>query len=139
MTKKMKDEYAKLEKEFKKVKKSDLKKFRDKIETEFGGNILNWNTYPEHHRHLWQKQIHIFQFPLYYIEYGIAQLGAIGIWKNYKTHPKQTLRAYRNALELGYSKTLPELYEAAGIRFDFSAGYIKELSDFVREQLKELE
>ncbi|MBN1951483.1 MAG: M3 family oligoendopeptidase [Bacteroidales bacterium] len=108
------------------------------IEQEFGGNGIDWSAYPNHHRHLWQKQIHIFQFPLYYIEYGIAQLGAIGIWKNYKSRPQETLQAYRKALSMGYSATLPELYEAAGIRFDFSASYIRELSEFVRKELDTL-
>lgn len=105
------------------------------IESALGGGVTDWKQYPDFHRHLWQKQIHIYQFPLYYIEYGIAQLGAIGIWKNYKENPEETLKAYRRALSLGYSKTLPELYEAAGVKFDFSIDYIRKLSEFVRSEL----
>ena len=108
------------------------------IEGSLSSQLIDWGPYPEYRDRMWQKQIHLFQFPLYYIEYGIAQLGAIGIWKNYKEDPARTIQAYKHALSLGYSKTLPELYEAAGIRFDFSAGYINSLCDFVRNELEGL-
>ncbi len=104
------------------------------IEEEFSAKIINWEGYEEHRMNMWQKQIHLFQFPLYYIEYGIAQLGAIAIWKNYKENPKKAIRAYKHALSLGYSKTLPELYNAAGINFDFSATYIRSLIEFLQKE-----
>ena len=107
----------------------------ESIEKEFAGKIINWRGYEEHRKHLWQKQIHVFQFPLYYIEYGIAQLGAIGIWKNYKADPKKAIAQYRKSLSLGYTRTLPELYQAAGIQFDFSADHIRKLGEFVRSEL----
>jgi oligoendopeptidase F len=69
--------------------------------------------------------------PFYYIEYGFAQLGAIAIWKNYKENPKQTIEQYKAALSLGNTKPIPEIYKTAGIQFNFSQTYIKELTDFV--------
>ncbi|MFN4123516.1 MAG: M3 family oligoendopeptidase [Flavobacteriales bacterium] len=79
----------------------------------------------------WHKQLHIFEVPFYYIEYAIAQLGAIGIWKNYKENPQRALRQYKDALTAGYTKTLPELYRIAGVEFNFSSEYVKSLTDFV--------
>ncbi len=76
--------------------------------------------------------------PFYYIEYGIAQLGAIAMWKQYREQPEQALDNYMKALSLGYTKTLPELYEAAGIRFDFSPAYVKELADFVQQEIDQI-
>jgi oligoendopeptidase F len=106
----------------------------NKIEMEFSSEIVDWEGYEDHRANMWQKQIHLFQFPLYYIEYGIAQLGAIAIWKNYKEHPKEAITAYKQALSLGYSKTLPELYAAANIKFDFSVEYIRSLMDFLQKE-----
>lgn len=111
----------------------------EKISSEYESSIVDWYGFEQHHRNLWQKQIHLYQFPLYYIEYGIAQLGAIGIWKNYKKNPQKTIEEYKTALSLGYTKTLPELYEAAGVPFDFSEGHIKDLMDFVKEELSKLD
>lgn len=87
----------------------------------------------------WQKQLHIFEVPFYYIEYGIAQLGAIGLWKQYKQDPEKALKNYINALSMGGTRTLPELYEAASLQFDFSSAYVKDLMDFVHEELRKLE
>ena len=86
----------------------------------------------------WQKQLHLYEVPFYYIEYGFAQLGAIAIWRNYKNDPDKTLQQYKGALALGYTRSLPELYEVAGIRFDFSPEYIKELAKFVQEEIEKI-
>lgn len=85
---------------------------------------------------MWQKQLHLFEVPFYYIEYGIAQLGAIAVWKNYKENPKKGFEQYVNALKLGYTKPIREIYQTAGIKFDFSAAYIRELIDFVKKEMK---
>jgi oligoendopeptidase F len=103
------------------------------------GSGLNWKGYEDYFGSLWQKQIHLFQFPLYYIEYGIAQLGAIAVWKNYKEDPQKTIYQFRDALSKGYTLSLPKLYEAAGIRFDFSAEYLAEIIGFVNIELSKLE
>ncbi len=79
----------------------------------------------------WQAQLHIYEVPFYYIEYGFAQLGAIAIWKNYKQNPSSALQQYKDALLLGNTKSIPEIYKAAGIKFDFSENYIEGLMQFV--------
>ncbi|PFX72185.1 M3 family oligoendopeptidase, partial [Bacillus toyonensis] len=87
----------------------------------------------------WLPVLHIFEVPFYYIEYAIAQLGALQMYKQYKEDPKQALNNYRKALSLGSSKSIKEVYEAAGIRFDFSGETIKELMTFVEAELDSLE
>lgn len=84
----------------------------------------------------WILQLHFFQFPFYYIEYVIAQLGAIGIYRNYKKDSRRAVEQYKDFLKLEYSKPVAEVYEAAGIPFDFSEKYIEDLMDFMREELK---
>ncbi len=79
----------------------------------------------------WQAQLHIYEVPFYYIEYGFAQLGAIAIWRNYKQNPKKALEQYKAALSLGNTKSISEIYTTAGIQFDFSENYIKSLIDFL--------
>jgi oligoendopeptidase F len=109
-----------------------------KIYEAFGAGFADWNEPAEAEANLWQKQLHIFEVPFYYIEYGMAQLGAIAVWKNYKENPEKGLQQYLDALKLGYTKTIKEIYETAGIKFDFSAGYVKELAEFVKGQMDEL-
>jgi oligoendopeptidase F len=81
----------------------------------------------------------LFEVPFYYIEYGMAQLGAIALWKNYKENPTKTLQNYINCLQLGYTRSIPQLYQAAGIEFNFSKEYVKGLADFVKAELKNLD
>lgn len=76
--------------------------------------------------------------PFYYIEYGFAQLGAIAIWKRVLENKKHGLDGYKNMLQLGYTRSIPELYEAAGIKFDFSTKYVGDLFGFVRDELQKL-
>jgi oligoendopeptidase F len=86
----------------------------------------------------WQRQLHLFEVPFYYIEYGIAQLGAIGLWKQYRENPEKALENYTNALSLGGTRTLPELYAAAGLPFDFSPETIRSLMEMVGNELDRL-
>jgi oligoendopeptidase F len=86
----------------------------------------------------YQKILHFYQVPFYYIEYGFAQLGAIAMWKNFKKNPQKTIDQYKAALSLGYTRSIPEIYEAAGIRFDFSKEYVQELVTFVKEEIDKL-
>ena len=104
----------------------------------FGSNFVNWEGYEEFKHNLWQKQLHLFEVPFYYIEYAIAQLAAIAIYKNYKENPVKALLEYMDALKLGYTKSIPEIYETAGIKFDFSTAYIRGLVDFMKEDLSNL-
>jgi len=86
---------------------------------------------------LWQRKIHIFDSPLYYIEYGIAQMGALQLWYNYDRKPHETIKRYLYALSLGYTKRVPEIYKAAGIQFWFDAPLMKKLAHFVISKIKE--
>ncbi|BAM04037.1 M3 family oligoendopeptidase [Phycisphaera mikurensis] len=86
----------------------------------------------------WQPQLHLFHYPFYYVEYGIAQLGALQLWRNAKSDPHGTITRYREALSLGGTRKLPELFEAAGIRFDFSAATLEPLMALVEEELTTL-
>ncbi|WP_443939932.1 M3 family oligoendopeptidase [Pedobacter sp. MW01-1-1] len=108
------------------------------IYTRFGAGFANWDELETQFGNVWQKQLHLFEVPFYYIEYAIAQLGAIAVWKNYKENPKKALEQYLAALALGYTKPMNEIYETAGIKFDFSAAYVKELAEFVKEELNKL-
>jgi oligoendopeptidase F len=92
----------------------------------------------EYRKYSWQRQLHLFEVPFYYIEYGIAQLGAIGLWKQYKENKEQAIGNYTKALSLGGTRTLPELYEAAGLKFSFSPDYISELMLFVHQELEKV-
>ncbi|WP_342648656.1 M3 family oligoendopeptidase [Mucilaginibacter sp. CSA2-8R] len=104
----------------------------------FGAGFIDWSEHQDAEANLWQKQLHIFEVPFYYIEYGMAQLGAIAVWKNYKENPEKGLQQYLDALKLGYTKTIKEIYETAGIQFDFSAAYVKELAAFVKSELEKI-
>ncbi|RYY88589.1 MAG: M3 family oligoendopeptidase [Chitinophagaceae bacterium] len=92
----------------------------------------------EYRKFSWQRQLHLYEVPFYYIEYGIAQLGAIGLWKQFKENKEGAIRNYTAALSLGGTKTLPELYEAAGLKFSLSPDHIADLMLFVNEELKNI-
>ena len=109
-----------------------------KLFRKFSGDVIDRSETANYEPFGWHRQLHIFEVPFYYIEYGIAQLASIGIWKNYKANPEKTLLQYEAALTAGYTFTLPELYEMAGIRFDFSSDYIQELAAFVKDELDKL-
>ncbi len=109
-----------------------------KIFDTFSDSITDWIGLEKYKNTSWHRQLHIFEVPFYYIEYGMAQLGAIGVWRNYKNDPKKGLESYLNALRLGYTATISEIYEAAGIHFDFSKENITELMGFVKEELEKL-
>jgi oligoendopeptidase F len=106
--------------------------------TEFQDDVIDYSGLETFRSNAWQRQLHLFEVPFYYIEYGIAQLGAIGMWMQYKKNPQQALDNYCNALALGATKTLPELYKTAGLEFDFSPAKIKVLMDFVKTEMDAL-
>lgn len=105
---------------------------------EFSTGVVDFTGLEEYRKIGWQRQLHLFEVPFYYIEYGIAQLGAIGMWKQFKTNKDQALQNYINALSLGGTKTLPALYETAGLQFNLSPNYIKLLMEFVNEEYAKL-
>ncbi len=104
----------------------------------FTDDVTDWSGVEEYRKFLWHRQLHLFEVPFYYIEYGFAQLGAIAVWQNYKKDNKKGIEGYLNALKLGYTKTIPEIYEAAHVKFDFSREYIKGLFEFLDGEMKKL-
>ncbi|MDF7816172.1 M3 family oligoendopeptidase [Runella sp. MFBS21] len=108
------------------------------IYEQFSDSLTDWSGLEAFKKYIWQKQLHIYEVPFYYIEYGMAQLGAIGVWRNYKQNPQQGLEGYLNALKLGYTAPISAIYAAANIPFDFSKEYITELMNFVKDELEKL-
>jgi oligoendopeptidase F len=108
------------------------------IMDEFGSNVVDWTGNELDLTNLWQTQLHLFEVPFYYVEYGMAQLGAIAVWRNYKKNPDRAIDQYMEALKLGYTKSIGDIYQTAGIEFNFSKAYVKELVDFVKEELEKI-
>jgi len=104
----------------------------------FSDSVTDWSGLEKYRELLWQKQLHLYEVPFYYIEYGFAQLGAIALWKRYKENPEAGLAGYLAALKLGFTKPIPEIYKAAGISFNFNKEYIKSLMQFVKEEMEKL-
>ena len=108
------------------------------IMQDFNGTTIDHGGLKHYAEHLWHKQLHIFEVPFYYIEYGMAQLGAIALWKLYRENPEEGIARFYNALKLGYTKNIREIYQTAGVEFNFSQEYVSELGKFVAQELKAL-
>ena len=100
----------------------------------FSGDV-DWSGYEIARANLWHRQLHIFLHPFYYIEYGIAQLGALQVWANSKRDKAKALDDYKKSLALGGSRPLPELFQAAGCQFEFSERTIQPLAKMLQEEL----
>lgn len=109
-----------------------------RILTEFTPASLDVSGLEAYRNYSWQRQLHLFEVPFYYIEYGIAQLGAIGLWQQYQKNKEQALANYIKALSLGGTRTLPQLFDAAGLQFDLSPAHIKGLMEFVKEEMDKM-
>ena len=107
----------------------------EKILDEFEDDVIDYSGLENYRGNAWQKQLHLFEVPFYYIEYGIAQLGAIGMWMQYKQDRQSAMDNYCNALSLGGTKTLTQLFKTAGLEFDFSPDKIKVLMEFVNKEM----
>ena len=116
----------------------ERKATRMSILQEFSTKSIDFTGLESFREIAWQRQLHLFEVPFYYIEYGIAQLGAIGLWMQYQANPKQALENYIQALSLGGTKTLPELYAAAGLKFDLSPNHIKTLMEFTATEMDKI-
>jgi oligoendopeptidase F len=103
----------------------------------FSSSQVDWTGHEKAREAMWQRQLHLFSFPFYYIEYGIAQLGALQVWLNYRREPEQAMRRLRAAFELGGTRPLPKLFEVAGLEFDFSQSTIQPLMDQLAEALNQ--
>lgn len=100
---------------------------------------IDWEGLETEQETGWHRKLHIFTVPFYYIEYGMAQIGALQVWRNSLTDPAGALAAYRRALALGGTRPLPELFAAAGAEFRFDAGLLTELAGLIEKTLDELE
>lgn len=109
------------------------------LQKHYQSSVIHIDGYENWIATSWLPVLHIFEVPFYYIEYAIAQLGALQMYKQYKEDPKQALENYKKALSLGSSQSIKEVYDAAGIRFEFSGETIKELMLFVEKELEVLE
>jgi oligoendopeptidase F len=105
---------------------------------EFSSPVIDFSGLEEYRKYGWHRQLHLYEVPFYYIEYGIAQLGAIGLWQQYKQNPEAAINNYIMALKLGGTKTLPELFKAAGLQFDLSPAHIQQLMLFVKKEMDSL-
>ncbi len=103
----------------------------------FGG-IADYTGYEDALAYAWHRQLHLFEVPFYYIEYGIAKLGALQVWRSAMVDRASATRAYREALALGGSRPLPELFAAAGAKFDFSYETLAPLMELVQDELAKL-
>jgi len=106
---------------------------------EFSSPAIDFTGLEEYRLYSWQRQLHLYEVPFYYIEYGIAQLGAIGLWQQYKKDPDTAINNYIKALDLGGTRTLPELFETAGLKFDFSPQHISGLMKFVQKEMDNIQ
>ncbi len=109
------------------------------ILNEFSSSEVDCSGLEEYRKFSWQRQLHLFEVPFYYIEYGIAQLGALGLWKQFKEDKETAIQHYILSLSKGGTETLPELYSIAGLEFDFSPDHIRQLMLFVKEEMVSLE
>lgn len=109
--------------------------FWQQLSKDFGTGLTDWTGFEDQIATSWQRQLHLFEVPFYYIEYGIAQLGALGVWKNSIDNFEKAVFDYKEALKLGYTRSIPEIYATANVKFDFSENYLKELADFIQVEL----
>jgi len=107
------------------------------ISKRFGTGLTDWTGYEESRDFSWHKQLHLFEVPFYYIEYGFAQLGALGVWNNSLSDEKKAIDNYKKGLSLGYTKDIKSIYKTSGVDFDFSAENIKSLAQNVLQYLEE--
>lgn len=105
---------------------------------QFGGQFIDWTGYEDIRAYAWHRQLHVFEVPFYYIEYGIAQLGSLQLWRNAKKDFSKALKDYHKGLSVGGSLPLPAIYEQANISFDFSPEIIKPLAQLVFDEWKTL-
>jgi oligoendopeptidase F len=104
------------------------------LNSRFGGDV-DWSGNEETLSSLWHRQLHLFGSPFYYVEYGIAQLGALQMWRQARRDPKAALANYKRALALGGSRPLPDLFASAGLTFDFGPETVRGLMEEVQTEL----
>lgn len=117
---------------------SERKDYFKSIYNEFSEKFVDWSDYDDYLKISYHKQLHIFEMPFYYIEYGIAQLGALQLWINYRENPKKAIDDYLSALKVGSSKNISEVYRIANVKFDFSRNMMEKLIEFTFDEYKKV-
>ena len=102
------------------------------------GSEIDWSGLEQHREIMWQRQLHLFSVPLYYIEYGIAQLGALQLWLKSRRDVAGALASYKKGLSLGGARPLPELFHATDIKFEFGPAIMRGLMQEVQVELSRL-
>jgi oligoendopeptidase F len=100
---------------------------------------VDWMGFEAERMTGWHRKLHIFQAPFYYVEYGMAQVGALQVWRNALRNQSDAVATYRSALKLGGTRSLPELFRAAGAEFRFDEPMLRDLVDLIEETLAHLE
>ena len=100
---------------------------------------VDWSGLERERVARWYRQLHIFELPFYYIEYGVAQLGALQVWRRALDDQQDAVARYRSALALGGTRSLPEIYAAAGAKLVFDAGTMRELVALVEAHVERLQ
>lgn len=108
------------------------------ISKRFGTGLTDWSGYESARDYSWHKQLHLFEVPFYYVEYGFAQLGALSVWKNSLEDEKSAIENYKKGLALGYTKDIKSIYKTAGVSFDFSPKNIQALAEITTDYLSKL-
>ena len=108
------------------------------LSIDYGTGLTDWTGFEDLVQNAWQRQLHLFEVPFYYIEYGIAQLGALGVWKNSLENYPQAINQYKKALALGYTASMKDIYQTAGVPFDFSAERLQTLANLIQNELEKL-
>lgn len=102
------------------------------------GSVMDWVGNEDFRELSWQQQGHLFGVPFYYVEYGIAQLGALQLWQTHRKNPEKALNDYSNAMKLGNTKTLPDLFEAAELKLGFDEKHLNSLINEVEIAMSEI-
>ncbi len=99
---------------------------------------VKWDNFETLRNVIWYKQIHIFKYPFYYIDYGIALIGALNLWKIYRRDKKRAIEFYKKGMSLGGTKKLPELFKETGIEFGLDENSISKVSEYLKEILNSI-
>ena len=117
--------------------KEERKEYWLALRDKFGSN-MNWSGNEKFRELSWQQQGHLYGVPFYYVEYGIAQLGALQLWQTHRNNPEKALKDYSNAMELGNTKTLPDLFAAAELKLGFDEKHLNSLIEEVKVAMSEM-
>ena len=99
---------------------------------------MDWTGLDDARMTGWHRKLHIFQLPFYYVDYGLAQLGALQVWRNALSDQQQAVANYRKALAMGGTATLPDLFATAGARFAFDAAVLRDVVGLIESTLTDL-